>query len=158
ALSLEDGLRLAVALSGPEAALPQVAVNRPSTTMVSSVTGVVLQPSDILDNTHWRKLTGDTAAFETCLEALAGTGVELVAEIGGSDGAGTAAGQWPSGGPDAAAATFVDRSSSFPDAVARAYEAGASVAFAGLFAGETRRRVSIPGYAFQRRSLWVQSR
>ena len=38
--------------------------------------------------------------------------------------------------------------------VARAYEAGLALDFAGLFAGEARRRISVPGYPFQRRSFW----
>ena len=40
--------------------------------------------------------------------------------------------------------------------VAGAYEAGLAVAFAGLFAGETRRRVSLPGYPFQLRRYWIE--
>ncbi|MDE2817330.1 MAG: polyketide synthase dehydratase domain-containing protein [Chloroflexota bacterium] len=45
---------------------------------------------------------------------------------------------------------------SFVDAVAAAYEAGLEVSFAGLFAGETRRRISLPGYPFQRERHWLQ--
>ena len=47
-------------------------------------------------------------------------------------------------GPEAAAV----------QAAARAYEAGDEPDFQGLFAGETRRRISLPGYPFQRRSFW----
>ena len=46
----------------------------------------------------------------------------------------------------------------FLKAVATAYEIGAPISFPGLFAGEKRRRISIPRYPFQRRSFWVQSR
>ena len=45
----------------------------------------------------------------------------------------------------------------FARAVAGAYEAGLPVAFAGLFAGETRRRISVPGYPFERRRYWIES-
>ena len=44
----------------------------------------------------------------------------------------------------------------FPEAVAAAYEAGLPVSFAGLFAGEARRRLSLPGYPFERRSYWIE--
>ena len=37
------------------------------------------------------------------------------------------------------------------------YETGLPIAFAGLFAGETRRRISVPGYPFERRRYWVDS-
>ena len=43
----------------------------------------------------------------------------------------------------------------FLEAAAAAYEAGLPVSFAGLFAGETRRRISLPGYPFERRRHWV---
>lgn len=44
---------------------------------------------------------------------------------------------------------------SFVEAVAKEYEEGASVSFESLFAGEERRRISVPGYPFQRRSYWI---
>ena len=44
----------------------------------------------------------------------------------------------------------------FIQEVARAYEAGFALDFSGLFAGEARRRISVPGYPFQRRSFWFK--
>ncbi len=43
-------------------------------------------------------------------------------------------------------------------AAARAYEAGQDINFVNFFAGEERRRISVPGYPFQRRRFWVQSK
>ena len=43
----------------------------------------------------------------------------------------------------------------YVEAVAKEYEAGSSVSFGNLFAGEERRRISVPGYPFQRRSYWI---
>ncbi|MDE3261804.1 MAG: SDR family NAD(P)-dependent oxidoreductase, partial [Acidobacteriota bacterium] len=43
----------------------------------------------------------------------------------------------------------------FIAAVAEAYEAGLDINFAGLFTGETRRRISLPGYPFERRRYWI---
>ena len=42
-------------------------------------------------------------------------------------------------------------------AVAEAYEAGLPISFDGLFAGETRRRISLPSYPFQWRRHWVET-
>ncbi len=39
--------------------------------------------------------------------------------------------------------------------VASAYESGLSLSFSGLFAGETRSRISLPSYPFQHRSCWI---
>ena len=43
----------------------------------------------------------------------------------------------------------------FTEAVALAYEAGLPISFAGLFAGETRSRISLTGYPFQHRRFWI---
>ena len=43
-------------------------------------------------------------------------------------------------------------------AVAGAYEAGLPVSFAGLFAGESRRRIALPGHPFERRRRWIKIR
>ena len=43
----------------------------------------------------------------------------------------------------------------FAAAVAEAYEAGVAIGFDGLFAGETRRRIALPGYPFERRRYWI---
>ena len=46
----------------------------------------------------------------------------------------------------------------FVEAVAGAYEAGLEVAFVGLFAGEARRRISLPIYPFRAPALLVPFR
>ena len=43
----------------------------------------------------------------------------------------------------------------FLKAVACAYEAGLTVSFRALYAGEYRRRVSLPGYPFEPRRFWI---
>ena len=52
-------------------------------------------------------------------------------------------------------ATGRDGGGGFLEAVAGAYEAGLPLSFAGLFAGESRRRIALPGYPFERRRFWV---
>ena len=154
-LTVADGLRLAVALGDPDADPPRPALARPSATMISGALGRAVQPSDDLDAAHWRRLAAETAALPACVQALAETGADLVVVIGAA--AGPVEALWPHA---ARPATFIDAApgdgSGFAAAVAQAYEAGAPIAFAGLFAGESRRRVSLPAYPFQRRSFWVQ--
>ena len=48
-----------------------------------------------------------------------------------------------------------ERADAFASAVAGAYRAALPVDFRGLFAGESRRRINIPGYPFQRRRFWT---
>jgi len=45
----------------------------------------------------------------------------------------------------------------FVKGVAEAYEAGLQVRFEGLFTGEERRRLSVPGYPFQRERYWLKA-
>ena len=169
---LEDGLRLAAAGGDAEAALEGVAIAAPSVGLVSSLTGRVMDPDQALDGTYWRRqTTGDPASLSGCAETLAALGVDVVIEIGRDAVlAPLLAEAWPKAADNEAAPTLLSslRQSSggeeeaaghadgdFVEAVARAYEAGLGVSLAGLFAGETRRRISLPGYPFQRRRFWL---
>ncbi len=168
-LSLEDGLRLALAIAGPEGPLPQVALSQPALVLVSGVTGREVRSPDNLDDAHWRRLASERAAPRGGLKTLA-AGVDMVVEVGPQAGpVSTAASSWPESAGDLPVPAFVDglvrhedqrdgEEGGFLRAVAAAYEAGARISFAGLFAGEERRRIAIPGYPFQRRRFWVQPR
>ena len=169
---LEDGLRLAAAGGDAEAALEGVAIAAPSVGLVSSLTGRVMDPDQAQDGTYWRRqTTDDPASLSGYAETLAALGVDVVIEIGWDAVlAPLLAEAWPKTADNEAAPTPLSslRQSSggeedaaghadgdFVEAVARAYEAGLGVSLAGLFAGETRRRISLPGYPFQRRRFWL---
>ena len=162
-LALEGGL---------EAALREVTVAAPTLNLVSSVTGRVAPADDALDAAYWHRQAREPVDFRRCVETLASLGVEAVVEVGPDSVLGPRVTRaWP----DSAAAGEVirapvvmetlrrpsgigptsDLEHGFADAVAAAYEAGLDIAFPGLFAGETRRRVSLPSYPFQRRRHWV---
>ena len=144
--SLEDGLRLAMSLTGPEADVPRIAMAEPSLTLTSSVTGRTVKASAELDDVHWRQVTDEAAGSQTFTKALASLGADLLVEVG------------PQTKLDAADAPPEGFEERFVRAVSAAYEAGARISFSGLFAGEERRRIAIPGYPFQRRRFWVQPR
>ena len=169
ALTLQDGLQLAASLTEPSKDLPQITVTAPNLTWVSSVTGQEVKSAEMLDNSYWRQLASAEVPSQDSIDAVAGTGADLTIELGpraNSDS--TSVPMLSSGqrsdqpvvlvdgtlhpGPEADNSALV-----FLEAVAAAYEAGVAISFAGLFAGEERRRIAIPGYAFQRRSLWVQN-
>ncbi|MCY3911808.1 MAG: SDR family NAD(P)-dependent oxidoreductase [Chloroflexi bacterium] len=181
--SLEDGLRFAVArgalmsaLPGPglalegslEAALEDVAVASPSSPMVSSVTGGVLESDEVLDAAYWHRQAREPVAFGRCVETLATLSVDVVVEIGPQAVLGPQVDPaWPD--TDTAPAPVVissmrqpgddgsaaESAGSFVEAVAGAYEAGLAIDFPALFAGETRRRIPLPSYPFQRRHHWA---
>ncbi len=185
--TLEDGLRLALtrgtlmaalpgadpnqSLNGLEVAFAESAVSPPSLTLVSGVTGRVVDADNPLDVAYWRTQACETEAFGTGVSTLAELGVDTVVEIGPGAVLGPQVNlQWPdsSDGEEAAASPFVlaslmrpsdedseEDSTGFAEAVAGAYEAGLALSFEGMFAGESRRRISLPTYPFQRRRHWV---
>ena len=158
-------------LSGFEASLADAASAPPSPTLVSHVTGRVVAADDRLDGAFWHRQMSEPAALDACVGTLAGLEVDAIVEIGPDSVLGPQeALAWPdaSGTPGCVRVPFAVRSREhsathgrsaeegigFAEAVAKAYEAGLPVAFAGMFAGEQRRRISLPGYPFQRRRYW----
>ena len=136
--------------------------------LVSNITGRVLAPDDRMDAAYWRRHARSPVEFRASVETLAEMGVDAVVEIGPHAVLGPVVSMnWPAGAPAVLASLrrprrdaegpAADTSGGFVEAVAGAYEAGLTVSFDGLFAGERRRRVSLPGYPFQRVRHWVQA-
>ena len=174
---LEDGLRLAAARGalaaagaaagtgtprngghGPAddaldafgAACAQISVSPPSVRMLSQVTGRLVPPDRILDGAYWREQARQPESGPRHPGALADLSVDLALEIGPQAAPGPVPLRDP---PEAARHGGI----AFAEAVASAYEAGLPVSFAGLFAGEERRRISLPGYPFQRIRHWFDA-
>ncbi len=156
-----------------EASLRGVAFEPPAVPLVSNLTGQKVEPGTTLDGSYWRRHARQPVAFAGGVRTLADLGVDLVIEIGPHAVLGpmtTLAWPDPASGRDTPEAPGVlaslrqpprdastpEAESSFVDAVAEAYELGLEVSFEGLFAGETRRRISLPSYPFQRRRHWLE--
>ncbi len=156
------------------ASLDGIAIEPPALTVVSNLTGRAVEAGQLLDGAYWRRHAREPVAFAQGVETLADLGVDLVLEVGPrSLLAPMAASAWPESpqapapavlsslaAPPVDAPRAPDTSDSedvdgFVGAVAAAYEAGLPIRFAGLFAGETRRRISLPSYPFQRVRHWL---
>ncbi len=160
------------ALDELEASLDGVAIGTPTITLVSNLTGRAVEPGMALDAAYWRRHARQPVAFADGVKAMADLGVDLVVEIGPHSVLGPMATlAWPesdqsgnAGAPAALASlrrpprdgSTSEAESGFVDAVAEAYEAGLDVSFEGLFTGETRRRISLPSYPFQRERHWLR--
>ena len=155
-------------LEGLEASLEGVEIRSPDLTVISNVTGRPVEPGTPLDAAYWKRHARQAVAFAGGVESLAELGVDLVVEIGPDSVLGTMATLcWPSGKSAPAALPSLrrpprdgsspDPEAGFIDAVAAGYEAGLDIAFEGLFAGEARRRISLPSYPFQRELHWVEA-
>ena len=161
---LEEGLRVAVA-RGAEEDLEGIEVAPSALTLVSSVTGQVVESGDALDGAYWQRQARESVAFDRCVETLAELGVQVVVEIGPDAVLGPlVASAWPESGDGTGMPVVLSSlgnsqgDGGFVAAVAGAYEAGLAVSFAGLFAGEARCRISLPSYPFQRRRHWIEAR
>ena len=146
-----------------------MAIASPSLTLVSNVTGQVLESGDLQDSAYWCQHTRKPVAFAPSIETLSNLGVDLIVEVGPHAVLSSMATlAWPdaASGPPVALASLLRPSSkvsqaeadrAFTAAVATAYEAGLPISFAGLFAGEKRRRISLPIYPFQRERHWIET-
>ena len=160
------------ALDQLEAALDGVAIQAPAVTVISNLTGGPVEPGMPLDGPYWRRHAREAVAFARGVRAVSDLDVDLVVEVGPHAVLGPMVTMaWPHQGsernvsrapavvasmqrPRRDSSSF-EPASGFVDAVADAYAAGLEVSFDGLFAGETRRRISLPGYPFQRERYWL---
>ena len=178
-LSLEDGIRLAAAHGGDDTtsgglpeALESLTLSSPSVTVVDGETAQVAGPGKDLDAAYWTPQSPGMSGSFGLVGSLFELGVDALIDLGPVSGlAGRLVESWPPPEPGQAvsgrpvllaslqppSSEVASRSAAggFAEAVARAYEAGIDIAFAGLYAGEERRRVAAPGYPFQRRRHWA---
>ena len=167
------------ALDDLETAVQDIAPAPPANCvpLISNITGQVLEPDERMDAAYWRRHARQPVAFRQCVETLAEMGVDTVVEIGPHAVLGPVVSMaWPASAPAGAPVILHslrrpprdadeaagdggvgDSSGGFVGAAAGAFEAGVDLRFAGLFGGETRRRIALPGYPFQRARHWVQA-
>ena len=159
---LEEGLLLVTARDMESTAV-DVEAAPPRLEMVSGRTGRAVATDEVLDGAYWQRQTRAAAELDRSVPTLADSGVEVVVEIGPQPVvAPKLAELWPGTAPTVLASQAGDAAANeyggtFVTAVAGAYEAGLAVSFPGLFAGETRARVSLPGYPFQHRRHWISA-
>ena len=158
-LTLEDGLRLAATQDDFEEVLSAVGMSAPSVTLVDGANGQPVKLDGGVDRSYWRLQAGGHEDLRGCAEPLADLGVDVAVEIGPQAAQGrvvtTARTGWSNGVEVGCDRPDSQSMGGFAEMVAKAYEEGLAVSFEGLFAGETRRRVSLPTYPFQRRRHWV---
>lgn len=141
----------------------------PSISLVNSLTGRLVEPGKELDAAYWDQQFRARSPIERCAGTLAELEVRLIIEIGSEAALGPKlAREWPVSTTDLGTPTLLPSvlsasangtrhfDTGFLQAVGGAYEAGLPVSFAGLFAGEQRRRISLPDYPFQRQRFWLQ--
>ncbi|MYC71929.1 MAG: SDR family NAD(P)-dependent oxidoreductase, partial [Gemmatimonadetes bacterium] len=152
-----------------ETSLSGVAIQSPSLTVISNLTGQAVEPGQVQDGAYWRRHAREPVAFADGVKTMADLGVDVVLEIGPrSVLAPMAASSWPESPQTPVPAVLSSlyppsddpaetrSADGFVEAVAEAYQARLSIRFEGLFSGETRRRISLPSYPFQRERHWIE--
>ena len=160
------------ALGDLEAAISTIAFEPPSLTFVSNLTGRVLDAGEAPDAAYWRRQAREPVAFRACHRDAGrarrgcrhrdrpptpcwGRWTTMAwPETAGDSPAVLSSLQRPSKDEALPAA---GTGGGFLEAVAGAYEAGLPIRFEGLFAGEKRRRIALPGYPFQRERYWIEA-
>ena len=131
-----------------ERALARIEFSPPTLPFVGRTGGQALHAGQTPDSAYRLGRVPASTPIGQWGAALAKLDVDLVVEIGARRAPG------PERLADWAAAEEVP-GHTFVHSVASAYEAGLPVEFAGLFAGESRCRISLPGYPFQRKRHWI---
>ena len=140
--------------------------------LISNLTGSVLGENEMLDGNYWRRHARNSVQFKKGIDTMADLGAQLVVEVGPNAVLGPLVSMsWPERKSDGSIAKepnvlstllrnydelpLDEYDDGFVKAAAKAYESGINIDFEGLFSGESRRRVSIPSYAFQRERYWI---
>jgi len=131
-----------------EGTLARIEFSPPTLSFVGRTSGRAMPAGQTPEAAYWLGRAPASTPIRQWAPALAKLDVDLVVEIGARRA------PMPVGLADWAAAQEVP-GHTFVHSVARAYEAGLPVEFAGLFAGESRRRISLPGYPFQSKRHWI---
>ena len=162
------------ALDALEAAVRNIAGTppAPSVPLISDLNGRPIGENGRMDAAYWRRHAREPVAFRSCVETLAEMEVDAVVEIGPHAILGPVVSMtWPESAPAGHPVVLqslrrpprgpnepvTDTSGGFVEAVAGAYEAGLALEFEGLFSGESRRKIAIPTYPFQRKHHWVST-
>ena len=153
-----------------ELEIARLEISTPKLRIVSNVTGDLVPEGTRLNGDYWRHHARQSIEFRAGIETVASLGTDTVIEIGPDSILGPMAQMsWPNtakSNPLVLSSLQMPRESrperpldgGFFECVAQAYEQGIDLRLEGLYTGETRRKINIPGYIFQRSRHWVETR
>ncbi|EGV18544.1 6-deoxyerythronolide-B synthase., Glutamate-1-semialdehyde 2,1-aminomutase [Thiocapsa marina 5811] len=138
--------------------LSRVVLRPPQIPIVSTVTGEMLTDEQAVSPRYWQSQLRVPVRFAHALETLLAVGRCGMIELG-PGGTLTSLAERQSDGGHVFAAALGTRGVSEPESVmvalARLWVNGADLDWAGMFEGETRARVSLPTYPFERQRHWI---
>ncbi len=141
------------------AAAAGIAFKDPEIPYVSSLTGTFVNASNVRDPDFWARQIRNPVQFAKGCAALVAEGVTLVLEVGPGRSLSSLARQCGLAAQGIDVLTLLpepqDPAFCLASAIGRLWLAGADINWKALYAGETRLRVALPTYPFQRQSYWI---
>ncbi|AGC42722.1 6-deoxyerythronolide-B synthase [Myxococcus stipitatus DSM 14675] len=133
----------------------------PKLPMVSSLTGRWLTPRDVTAPSYWSRHLRETVRFSDGLQLLLSSGDRAFIEVGPGSALTSLAKRHPGRTSQPVVATLpyntsTEQAPSPLAALGEAWLAGVSIDWEHFRAGERRRRVTLPGYSFDRERYWIE--
>lgn len=142
--------------------LRSIELSTPKIPIVSSVTGQLLTDSQATDPLYWARHLRETVRFTESLATVFESSDEVLLEVGPGQNLGTLARQHPcreASQSVLSALPHAKQSASSRDAyllsLGRLWQSGVDVNWKARFANQRRRRLHLPGYAFERQRYWL---
>jgi thioesterase domain-containing protein/acyl carrier protein len=146
------------------ALVTEVELSAPCIPYITNVTGSWVTDDEAADPTHWVRHMRQTVRFAEGLDELLQAPGALFLEVGPGQTFTSIIRRHPNSANACVTAPTLSSAPGWPDSgalamsVARLWVAGVAPAWQKLHEGETRRRVGLPGYAFDRQRFWPQTR
>ncbi|MDQ3031300.1 MAG: SDR family NAD(P)-dependent oxidoreductase [Myxococcota bacterium] len=153
--------------------LRSIKLSKPALPFLSNGSGTWITEAQATDPEYWVQHLRSAVDFSACLAKLFETPDRVLIEVGPGRTLSSLAKQHPAGSVAGASAggggspvhtivslrhkdEVVDDAAYFLTQVGRVWSAGASIDWDRVWSGETRRRVPLPTYAFQRQHFFIQ--
>ncbi|MDJ0845095.1 type I polyketide synthase [Crocosphaera sp.] len=142
-----------------------IALNAPQIPYISNVTGTWITPEEATDPTYWAQHLRQTVQFAPGIEQLLQQPEHILLEVGPGRTLSTLAMQHPSKTPEQKILTSVRHPKQKQSDLAfilkslgQLWQEGVDIDWPGFYAQETRYRVPLPTYAFDKKRYWIEAK
>jgi acyl transferase domain-containing protein/pimeloyl-ACP methyl ester carboxylesterase len=141
--------------------LEKIHFEKPAIPYVSNVTGNWVSPDEATNPRYWARQVSQTVRFADGLDEVLKDPQRVLLEVGPGRSLTTFASQHPAKTPDRLVIASLPSSpdgdiASMLDGLGRLWLAGKQVDWAGFYGHESRRRIPLPTYPFQRERYWIE--
>ena len=143
----------------------EIALNSPQIPYISNVTGTWMTEEDAIDPTYWAKHLRQTVQFAQGIEQLLQQPEHILLEVGPGRTLSTLAMQHPQKTSEQKILTSVRHPKQQQSDLAfilkslgQLWQGGVNIDWTGFYAQETRYRVPLPTYAFDKKRYWIEAK